>query len=265
MTHININGCNYYYQLYDESATDETIVFSHGLLLNGKMFDKQVEQLKKSYRVMVYDHRGQGKSEVTAGGYDMDQLYEDAVSLIETLKLGKVHFAGLSMGGFIGMRLAARRPELVRSLILMETSAEIEPLWLKNSILVILVKLFGAKSVAKHVMKIMFGKKFLNDPDREEEINYWTEVIRNHDKTIVRAVGGVLNRKGIENELKNIHCPTLVIVGTDDKATVPAKAEIIHQHIQNSQLKYVQEAGHSSTIEEPDLVNGYIEKFLKER
>lgn len=61
---------------------------------------------KRRYRVITYDHRGQGKSSVPKTGYDMDSLYEDVVLLIEQLKLGSVHFAGLSMGGFVGMRLA---------------------------------------------------------------------------------------------------------------------------------------------------------------
>ena len=91
------------------------------------MFEAQVAELSKTYRVIAYDHRGQGKSEVK-GPFDMDAVAEDAAALIRDLVGGPVHFIGLSMGGFVGMRLAARHPELIKSLVLLETSANAEPL-----------------------------------------------------------------------------------------------------------------------------------------
>ncbi len=261
MPTIKINNCNYYYEVHGEGP--ETIVFSHGLLWSGYLFHKQVAYFKNRYRVITYDHRGQGKSEVTKTGYDMDSLYEDAALLIEHLQLGPVHFAGLSMGGFVAMRLAARRPDLLKSLILMETSAQPEPNTLKYTFLTSVVKLLGVGVVAKPVMKIMFGDTFLQDASRKiEEIEFETELKKNK-KTIVKAVEGVIRRKGIENELVNIKCPTLIMVGDQDKATVPAKAEFIHQHIPQSILVYIINAGHSSSIEEPEQVNKAMDDFLR--
>ena len=262
MPQAKINGCQYHYTLYDEAGSGETIVFSHGLLMSEKMFDRQVEALKSRYKIVTYDHRGQGKSEVTEDGYNMDELYLDAVALIEHLNLGKVHFVGLSMGGFVGMRLAARRPDLVRSLILLETSAEDEPNKLKYSLMAFIVKLFGARILTGSVMKIMFGKKFLNDQGRSERA-YWQNHLGSLDTSIVKAVKGVTHRQAITDELKNITCPTLIMVGTQDVATVPTKAEHIHKLIPHSELKYIDGAGHSSSIEEPDQVNTYLLEFLK--
>lgn len=260
MPFIKINNCNYYYEEHGNGK--ETILFSHGLLWSGFLFHKQVDFFKNNYRIITYDHRGQGKSEVTESGYDMDSLYQDAVSLIEQLKLGPVHFIGLSMGGFVGLRLAARRPDLVKSLILMETSALPEPNTLKYSFLNTIVKFFGVDVVTGPVMKIMFGDTFLNDSSRKTERIQFENELKKNKKTIVRAVEGVINRKGVENELKNISCPTLILVGNEDKATVPAKAEYMHKNIQNSQLIYIANAGHSSCIEEPQQVNAAINKFL---
>src|SRR5690349_639574 len=124
MPHLKINGVNYYYE--EHGSGKETIVFSHGLLWSGAMFAKQVAALKSRYRVITYDHRGQGQTEVTQGGYDMDTLTGDAVELIKALNAAPCHFAGLSMGGFVAMRLAIRHPELLKSVILMETSADPE-------------------------------------------------------------------------------------------------------------------------------------------
>src|SRR5271154_3068068 len=104
MPHIKINGFDLYYE--DTGGTGrETIVFAHGLLWSGKMFGAQVEHLKSRYRVITYDHRGQGQSEVTATGYDMDSLAEDEAELIKALGVAPCHVAGLSMGGFTGMRV----------------------------------------------------------------------------------------------------------------------------------------------------------------
>ena len=125
MPTIRVNGVDLYYESHGTGA--ECLVFSHGLLMSGAMFRAQVEHFSGRFRVVVYDHRGQGRSEVTRGGYTMDNLAVDAASLIEGLELGPCHFAGLSMGGFVGLRLAARRPELLRSCILLETSADPEP------------------------------------------------------------------------------------------------------------------------------------------
>ena len=93
MPKIEINGCQYHYEVHG-SGTD-TLVLSHGLLWSGHLFHKQVEYFKGRYRVITYDHRGQGSSEVTSNGYDMDSLYDDAVALLEGLGLGPVHFGDL--------------------------------------------------------------------------------------------------------------------------------------------------------------------------
>src|SRR3546814_10105685 len=76
------------------------------------MFAAQTAHLQGRYRVIAYDHRGQGRSaDDAATSISMETVYADAVALIEALKLGAVHFAGLSMGGFVAMRPCARRSE----------------------------------------------------------------------------------------------------------------------------------------------------------
>ena len=262
MPSIKINGCNYHYDIY--GASEETILFSHGLLWSGYLFHKQVAYFKDRYRIVTYDHRGQGQSEATAEGYEMDQLYEDAVALIEQLQLGKVHFVGLSMGGFVGMRLAARRSDLIRSLALTETSAQDEPNVVKYWFLNTIVKLFGINNlVVGPVMKIMFGEKFLQDPQRQAERAEWIGQLKQNKKTITRAVTGVIKRQDAEDELYKITCPTIVVVGTQDKATTPAKAEFLHSKIPQSKLVYIEGAGHTSCIEEPGQYNAALEQFWK--
>ncbi|TMA21242.1 MAG: alpha/beta hydrolase, partial [Deltaproteobacteria bacterium] len=113
MPRIQVDGAELQYE--DSGGPGEPVVFAHGLLWSTTLFRFQVEALRGEYRCIAFDFRGQGKSQVTGTGYDMDTLAHDAEQIIEKLGAAPCHFLGLSMGGFIGMRLAARRPELLRS------------------------------------------------------------------------------------------------------------------------------------------------------
>jgi pimeloyl-ACP methyl ester carboxylesterase len=262
MPSILANGVHLYYEEY--GAGDDTIVFSHGLLWSHKMFEAQISVLSMSYRVIAYDHRGQGKSEVKAP-FDMDTVSDDAIALIEVLQLGKVHFAGLSMGGFVGMRLAARRPDLVKSLILMETSANAEPVenLPKYKTLNGIVKWVGIiPPVANKVMHIMFAESWLSEKANQPQIKHWKKELMSNRKSITGPVEGVIYRKGVEDELGRISCPTLVIVGDEDVATKPEKAKIIQMSISGARLHVIPGAGHSSCIEKPDIVNQLLKDWL---
>jgi pimeloyl-ACP methyl ester carboxylesterase len=230
------------------------------------MFAAQVEALKGRYRCLTYDHRGQGQSEVTRDGYDIETLYRDAVELIEKIGSPPVHFVGLSMGGFVGMRLAARRHDLLRSLILMETSADTEPE--KNipryRMLNLIARWIGFGPVTGPVMKIMFGRKLLNDPARIDVRREMERQLRANDRIgITRAVTGVIERKGVYEELDRISCPTLILVGDQDVATTPDRSERIHARISGSKLVMIPGAGHTSSVEEPEFVNAALQEFLK--
>jgi 3-oxoadipate enol-lactonase len=263
MPKLRVNAVELYYE--DVGSGPQTIVFAHGLLWSCRMFDAQIAALKDRYRCVSFDFRGQGQTEVTKDGYDMDTLYEDAAALIATLNLAPCHFAGLSMGGFIGMRLAARRPELLRSLILMETSADPEP---SENIpryrqLGMVARYVGLRPVAGRVMPIMFGRTFMTDPNRDADRKLWQQRMAGNDKQgIIRALNGVIGRKPIYEELGRIALPTLILVGDEDVATVPAKAQRIHVAIANSRLVTIPHAGHTSSVEQPQAVTSAIEEFL---
>jgi 3-oxoadipate enol-lactonase len=260
---IRVNGAALYYE--EHGTGSETIVFAHGLLWSCRMFDAQVAQFKEHYRCVAFDFRGQGQSEVTRSGYDMETLYEDAIALIEQLGCAPCHFLGLSMGGFIGLRLAARHPEFLRSLILLETTADPEPSEnvAKYKQLTFVARWFGLGLVVDRVMPVMFGRTFLTDPARSEERREWRQRMSvNHRLGITRATTGVITRQGIESEIDNITVPTLILVGDEDVAVPPVHSQRLHEHIAGSRLEIIPRAGHTSTVEEPTAVNGAITNFL---
>ncbi len=247
------------------SQNNETIVFSHGLLFSTELFAPQIAALQNRYRCIAYDHRGQGRSaDSDLRSISMELLYQDAVALLTQLAVGPVHWVGLSMGGFVGMRLAARRPDLVRSLSLLETSADGEPQenLLRYRALSMAARVFGMTPLLDRVMPIVFGRSSLSDPENQEKVLHWRAMLAQNRRSIWRAVNGVIERVAIYPELDRIRCPTLIVAGEEDVATVPAKAERMHRAIAGSRLVRIARAGHSSTIEQPEQVNRWLIEHL---
>ncbi len=264
MPTIRVNGAELHYV---ERGRGEPVVFSHGFLFDARMFDAQMKALEGQFRCIAFDHRGQGKSEITPRGYSMDELAGDAEELIRALGAAPCHFVGLSMGGYVGMRLAARKPELIRSLTLLDTSAEREPERNvpKYNLLAKVAKYAGLRLVMGPVMNILFGKKFLTDRARKDlRTELRRQLAANRIPGLLATIEEINSRPSIEGELGRIKAPTLVLVGDQDVSTVPAKAQRIHALIPGSKLVVIPGAGHSSTIEEPDAVNAALVPFITE-
>lgn len=264
MPELAVNGTTLYYEDTGPGSTGQTIAFSHGLLWGTELFAPQIAALRDRYRCVAWDHRGQGKSASDhRHTIDMELVWADAVALLEKLVAEPVHFCGLSMGGFVAMRLGARRPDLVRSLLLLETSADPEPTehLARYRLMVAAQRWLGPWSVKRRVPEIMLGKTMRSDPARRDEVERYAELmVRRRDAW--RATNGVIDRGGIYHELGRIACPTLVLVGEEDVATPPAKAERIAAAIPNARLVRIPGAGHSSTIEQPASVTAALEGFL---
>lgn len=262
MRTLTVNGVRL--QITDEGS-GPPVVFGHGLLWSGAMFRPQVEALRDSYRCVTVDWRGQGGSEVTPDGYDMDTLTGDLIGVLDALGLDAVHYAGLSMGGFVGIRLAARHPERVRSLALLDTSAgpEDPEKVSRYRLMARIVRLFGARPVAGQVQKIMFGDAFLTDPSRAAEREARRRELLAVDRVgATRATYGVIDRPDVYDLLPAIAVPTLVLVGEQDRATPPPKAERLRDGIAGARLVVVPRAGHTATLEEPDAVSAALAAHL---
>lgn len=267
---MDVNGARVYVEDTGAPAgrpDAPAVVFGHGVLFSGRSFDGQVARLRDRYRCVTIDWRGQGRSPAAASGYDMDTLTQDAIGVIEALALGPVHFAGLSMGGFVGMRIAARHPEHLRSLILIDTSAEPEDAANvgRYRLLARVYRLFGIRPVRSQVEPIMFSRTNLAKPAFRAEVDAWVSELSGLDRSgVKKAIYGVVDRDAVLPEIGRITLPTLVIVGADDVATPLAKSETIVAAIAGSRLEVVPDAGHSSSIEQPQAVADLIERFIEE-
>ena len=266
MPFMQINGANIHYE--DSDPYDQhkpVMVFAHGLLWSARIYDEQVAHFSAHYRCITFDFRGQGQSQITKTGYDMDSLTNDTEALLEALGIEQYHFVGLSMGGFVAQRLAIRHPDRILSLVLIATSADPEdvnnaPKYMK---LVNAIRWLGMKRVSKKVLPIMFGEQFLTDKGRKDECKAWLEQLQaNHKLGTTRAALGVIEREGVYEKISKITAPTLVIVGDQDVATPYPKAERMHFAISGSKLSVLKGAGHTATIETPEKINTAISQFL---
>jgi pimeloyl-ACP methyl ester carboxylesterase len=265
---IEVNGARVYIE--DTGAPvgrpdAPAIVFGHGLLFSGRMYAAQVARLKDRYRCVTIDWRGQGRSPGSSGGADMDTLFDDAVAIIEGLSAGPVHYVGLSMGGFVGIRLGARRPDLLRSLSLLDTSSgpEDPENVSKYRLLAKVYRVVGMRPVASQVKPIMFGKTYLASEAGKAGVKDFLESLGQVKRAgMVTAILGVTDRQPVFDELPRIHTPTLVVVGAEDVATPVDKAETIVEAIAGARLEIVQEAGHSSTVEQPERLSDLLEAFV---
>ena len=141
-----------------------------GSCSTARQYEAQVAALRGQYRCLTLDFRGQGRSAASRGGYQAEQLTADVLAVIRALAIAPVHLAGLSMGGFAAMRIAARQPAVVRSLILLNTSAAAHPRGKVPGHLVLTAvgRLAGlsGRLLTSRIEAEMYGPAFRGDPGR---------------------------------------------------------------------------------------------------
>ena len=260
---IEVNGVRLDY--VEQGSGPEAIVFSHSYLVDWSHFKPQIDALSDRYRCIAFDHRGHGASERPKDGYDMENLYADAVAFVEAMECAPAHFVGLSTGGFIGLRLGFRRPDLLRTLTLMDTSAEVEPRpkRLQYELMMRMVRLIGMRPFAPYIMSLFFSKESRRDPTREAELRRFQHMIIHDDKdAMIRFGRGIFNREGVLERLAEITVPTLVIVGEEDTSQPPDRAQRIADGIQGSELLIVPNAAHISSFDGPDVINAALEEHF---
>ncbi len=265
MPTIEVNGTTLYYEDTGPGSSGETIAFMHGLLWSAEQFAPQIEALRGSYRCIAWDHRGQGRSAPDHRNcIGMELVWQDAIAMIDRLVGGPVHLVGLSMGGFVAMRVAARSPERLRSLSLLETSADPEPLEnvRRYRLLNAVTRVVGPRALSSRVAPIMLGRTILADPARRDHVARFNDIMTRR-RDIWRAVHGVVDRAGCFDELARIRTPTQVLVGDEDVATPRPKAERIVAAVAGARLVAIPRAGHSSPVEEPAVVTAALDEFLR--
>ena len=239
-------------------ASAPALVFSNSLGATLSMWDPQWPALRKQFRVLRYDTRGHGQSSVTPGPYAIAQLALDVLALLDELKLDRVCFCGLSMGGQTGMWLALNAPTRLHKLILCDTAAKIGTPEMWNARIEAVQK-GGMKSISTAVMERWFSATYrANRPEVVTAIKLIFESL-NPDGYVANcaAVRDFDDRE----TLAAITVPTLVIAGTYDAATTPSDGHYLADRIAGAH--YVElNAAHLSNIEDAARFSSEVSTFL---
>jgi len=240
----------------------QTVVLAHALGTDLTMWDALAEDLAPDYRVVRYDQRGHGGSAAPAGPYTMDQLIDDAVRLVNEAASGPVVWVGLSMGGMVGQGLAARHPQLVRGLVIANSTSyyppEAQETWRQR---IAIVESQGIPGVIDAVMGRYFTDAFrANFPDEAGRIR---AVVERTDAGGYAACCAAISQLDLRTELPKLRCPVLVIAGRADQGTPVAMAEQIVAQVKDANLHVIADASHLSAIEQPEAFAGQIRAFLR--
>jgi 3-oxoadipate enol-lactonase len=257
MPFAQLEGIRIHYDLTGPAAAP-ALVFSNSLGATFSMWDPQMPELQKQFRVLRYDTRGHGQSSVTPGPYTIEGLARDVLALLDHLNLDRVHFCGLSMGGQTGMWLGLNAPARLHKLVLSNTAAKIgsPETW---NLRIEAVRGGGAKAVSAAVMERWFSPNYrLNSPDVVAATKRMFESA-NSEGYIANCLA--IRDFDAREAVAAIRVPTLVIAGSHDAATTPTDGHYLADRIAGA--RYVElNAGHLSNIEDREHFTPEVLKFL---
>lgn len=260
------NGVSLY---YEEAGDGFPIVFSHEFAGDFRSWESQVRFFSRSYRCVAYCHRGFPPSSVPERlqDYSQDIIIEDLRGLVRELGIGQAHFVGCSMGAQTVLMFATRYPELCKSIVVAGAgsgSGERDQ-WLKD--IESVVTTLRTKGIDE------FAESYAHGPSRlrfkEKDPRGWAEFRRQlagHS-----PVGQALMMQGVQRdrlsvlqlgaELRGLRVPTLLMTGDEDAACIEPNI-FMKRHIRPAGLVMFPRTGHAINIEEPDLFNQAVERFL---
>ncbi|MCL6641896.1 MAG: alpha/beta hydrolase [Candidatus Bipolaricaulota bacterium] len=257
MPKTRVNGIELYYELHGK-PTKETVLFANGVLADTRSWAGQLQAFAE-YTLLLFDFRGQGRSDKPEGRYSMEGHATDAVGLLETLGIERVHWVGVSYGGEVGLIVAARYP--VASLTVAASVSHIEPP-LKNRI----DRWIAAASTADPERFFDETVTDIFSPRFRAQNPQFLELVRQSYKSLdygatvrlLEAFQGL----NITPELHTISAPTLVLCGADDQLKPVSYSRIIHSAIAHSQFVVIPDCGHALTFERPQEFNDRVINFL---
>jgi 3-oxoadipate enol-lactonase len=244
--------------MVEGSESAPALMLSNSLGTNLHMWDDQAPEFAKHFRLVRYDRRGHGKSEVPNGPYSMERFGRDVISILDALKIKKTNWCGLSMGGMVGQWLGARAPDRVDKLILSNTNynyADKAP-WNDR------IKFVKEKGLAELVdpnMERWFTKEFR--ARAPQTIARMKEIFLTTKTPGYIACCEAIRDMNFTASNPRVSAPTLVIVGKQDPATPPSAGEAIAQQIKGAKLAAL-DAAHISNMEQPKLYTETVLNFL---
>lgn len=249
---------------YDDRGTGPAVVLVHGFPLCRQMWSPQVSALAAAgFRIITPDLRGFGGSCAPANDYSIDSFADDIINLLDHLKINKAVIGGMSMGGYVLLNLLERYPQriLAPCFIVTRSGADDEAGKAKRLAMAADVTTFGAGIVADVFAKLLFADATVQEkPELVRQVLNWMET------TSPAALAGGLvamsNRKDLTPLLQQINGPALVIGATGDRAMPRENFDIFMSGLPHASGCLIDNAGHMVNIEQSEIFNDCLLKFL---
>ena len=248
---------------YEATGDGPAIVLLHSFLCSGAMWEPQVGPLSRRCRTLNVDLRGHGRSGPIEEEFDLYDMVDDAVAVLDREGVEKAVWAGLSVGGMVALRAALVRPERVAGLALLDTDAgpEKRGVTLKYRLLGAVARWLGLGPVMPQVTKQMFGRTTLRE--RPELVRQWVERFRGvHVPSMLRMLTALVRRDDLTARLGSIAVPALVLVGEEDASLPPQRSRRLAAALPEARLVEVPAAGHLASLEQPEAVSAALLGFL---
>jgi 3-oxoadipate enol-lactonase len=251
------DGSRIAYRL-DGPADKPVLLLSNSIGTDLTMWDPQIEPFSKHFRLLRYDSRGHGASDVPAGPYSMDRLGRDAVELLDALNIDRVHFLGLSLGGMVGQWLGVHAPERIDRLILSNTAAYLGPAKQINDRIISVLKADRSET-AETFLRNWFPPNLLESGG--PIITKTRTVLLATDPQGFAGALAAVRDMDMRRTISLIARPTLVIGGQYDTVTLPSHSELIAATVPGAKL-VILPVVHLSNLEAPDLYTRISLEFL---
>jgi 3-oxoadipate enol-lactonase len=263
MTDLNFvnagDGARIAYRI-DGEAGKPVLVLSNSIGTTLRMWDTQIEELTKHFRVLRYDLRGHGASGVPAGAYSLDRLGRDVIELLDALGIGRVHFLGLSLGGFVGQWLGVHAPERIDRLILSNTSPYLGPGKQWDARIAAVLEAPDMSETAEVFLANWFPAHML--AAKSAAVDTFRAMLLATDQQGLAGAWAVVRDADLRRTIALIERPTLVIAGLHDTVTAASHGEQIAATVPGAKL-IVLPAVHLSNIECPVAFMQAVLGFLR--
>lgn len=258
MSEFNLNGLTLHYKTFGD-ATKPALVLSNSLGTNLDMWKSQVDFFKDDFYVICYDTRGHGASSTPDGPYTVSQLGHDVINLLTFLKIEKASFCGISMGGLVGQWLAIHKAQYLNKVIVCNTAAKIgqADAWLERANL---VRENGLDAIAATAASRWFTDGFIQE--NPALIQSLSQSLAAGSNIGYANCCEALATEDLRESIQGIAIPLLVIAGKQDPVTTVNDGLFITGQVADSQLFEI-DASHISNIEQPDVFNKELLRFLK--
>ncbi len=256
MPFVEVGDLRTHYALTGDK--DAVLVFSNSLGTDFSMWNPQMSELQRRFRILRYDTRGHGQSSVTSADYTVEQCGRDVLGLLDSLGLDRVHFCGLSMGGMIGMWLGIHAPNRLHRLVLSNTAARIGTKEIWNA-RIATVRQDGMKSVAAAVIERWFTPEFR--ASSAEKVARAQHMLGNSPPEGYAACCAAIRDMDQRESVAQIKAPTLVIYGASDPVTPASDAQFLTTQIRGS-VAVELAAAHLSNVEQADAFTAAVSNFL---